>query len=135
MNRKTIILSFIGLFITTSIFSNELIFKKADKMPVIQNHSYLSQEYVGTEQTVTGLLSVNKNSFVLTENPSSRSKVTFVLEVKKLTLKWKLRRLNGKTVQIKGVLQEASSTWTKKLRVLTVQDLSKSDLQGQNQRS
>ena len=135
MNRKTIILSFIGLFITTYLFSNELIFKKAEKMPVVQNHSYLSQEYVGTEQTVTGLLLANKNSFVLTENPSFRSKVTFVLEVKKLTLKWKLRRLNGKTVQIKGVLQEASSTWTKKLRVLTVQDLSKSDLQGQNQRS
>ena len=135
MNRKTIILSFIGLFITAYLFSNELLFKKADKMPAIQNHSYLSQEYVGTEQTITGFLSAYKNSFVLTENPSSRSKVTFVLEVKKLTLKWKLRRLNGKNVQIKGVLQEASSTWTKKLRVLTVQDLSKSDLQDQNQRS
>ncbi len=83
----------------------------------ITNHSFLSDEHVGSEITITGLLTATKNTFVLTENPDSKSVVTFNLVVKKWGLKSKLRKLNGQTVTLTGTLTQATSTWTKKMKV------------------
>ena len=90
-------------------------------MPAMQNHSYLTEEAVGSTVEVKGLLTANKNTFVLKENPESKSVVTFKLEVKKASLKRKLRKLNGQTVKISGVLTETNSTWTKTMKVVSVE--------------
>ena len=124
MKRVITLIAFTVLF-AFSLFAQELDLSqlkpgKTD-LPVMQNHSYLTEEAVGSTIEVKGLLSVNKNSFVLKENPTSKSVVTFKLEVKKASLKRKLKKLDGKTVKITGVLTEASSTWNKKMKVLSVE--------------
>ncbi len=120
MKRLFTLAAIFSLF-TLSLFAQELdtSFLKKKAMPEleIQNHSFLTQEHVGSSITITGLLSINKNSFVLKENPDSRSVVTFTLEVKKWGLKRKLKKLNGKTVTLTGKLTDASATWTKKMKV------------------
>ncbi len=120
MKRLFTLAAIFALF-TLSLFAQELdpSFLKKKAMPEleIQNHSFLTQEHVGSSITITGLLSVNKNNFVLKENPDSRSVVTFTLEVKKWGLKRKLKKLNGKTVTLTGKLTDASATWTKKMKV------------------
>ena len=123
MKRVITLIAFTVLF-AFSLFAQELDLSqlkpgKTD-LPVMQNHSYLTEEAVGSTIEVKGLLSVNKNSFVLKENPTSKSVVTFKLEVKKASLKRKLKKLDGQTVKITGVLTEASSTWNKKMKVLSV---------------
>ena len=124
MKRVITLIAFTVLF-AFSLFAQELDLSqlkpgKTD-LPAMQNHSYLTEEAVGSTIEVKGLLSVNKNSFVLKENPTSKSVVTFKLEVKKASLKRKLKKLDGKTVKITGVLTEASSTWNKKMKVLSVE--------------
>lgn len=119
--KRLFTLAVIFALFTLSLFAQELdpSFLKKKAMPEleIQNHSFLTQEHVGSSITITGLLSVNKNNFVLKENPDSRSVVTFTLEVKKWGLKRKLKKLNGKTVTLTGKLTDASATWTKKMKV------------------
>ena len=85
------------------------------------NHSFLTEEHVGSNITITGTLAVNKNNFVLTENDDSRSTVTFNLVVKKWKLKRQLKKLDGQEVTLSGELLEASSIWTKKMKVLKVE--------------
>ncbi len=124
MKRVITLIAFTVLF-AFSLFAQELDLSqlkpgKTD-LPAMQNHSYLTEEAVGSTIEVKGLLSVNKNSFVLKENPTSKSVVTFKLEVKKASLKRKLKKLDGQTVKITGVLTEASSTWNKKMKVLSVE--------------
>jgi hypothetical protein len=124
MKRVITLIAFTVLF-AFSFFAQELDLSqlkpgKTD-LPAMQNHSYLTEEAVGSTIEVKGLLSVNKNSFVLKENPTSKSVVTFKLEVKKASLKRKLKKLDGQTVKITGVLTEASSTWNKKMKVLSVE--------------
>ena len=124
MKRVITLIAFTVLF-AFSLFAQELDLSqlkpgKTD-LPAMQNHSYLTEEAVGSTIEIKGLLSVNKNSFVLKENPTSKSVVTFKLEVKKASLKRKLKKLDGKTVKITGVLTEASSTWNKKMKVLSVE--------------
>ena len=124
MKRVITLIAFTVLF-AFSLFAQELDLSqlkpgKTD-LPAMQNHSYLTEEAVGSTIEVKGLLSVNKNSFVLKENPTSKSVVTFKLEVKKASLKRKLKKLDGQTVKITGVLAEASSTWNKKMKVLSVE--------------
>lgn len=124
MKRVITLIAFTVLF-GFSLFAQELDLSqlkpgKTD-LPAMQNHSYLTEEAVGSTIEVKGLLSVNKNSFVLKENPTSKSVVTFKLEVKKASLKRKLKKLDGQTVKITGVLTEASSTWNKKMKVLSVE--------------
>lgn len=85
------------------------------------NHSYLTEENVGEVISVKGKLQANGSCFTLTENAASKSRVTFVLEVTSDSLKTKLKELSGSTVTITGELTEASSTWTKKMKVLSVE--------------
>ena len=87
----------------------------------VTNHSFLTEEHVGSNIKITGLLTVNKKNFVLTENDDSRSAVTFNLVVKKSKLKRQLKKLNGQKVTVSGELLEASSTWTKKMKVLSIE--------------
>ena len=120
MKKITVLIMF-SILISISVLAQE--FKAATQLeaPLPQNHSYLTEEAVGSKVEIKGLLTVKNNSFVLTENPDSRSAVTFNLEVKKWGLKRKLKKLDGKTVKIFGELLEATSTWTKKLKVLSVE--------------
>lgn len=107
--------------ISLCLFAQEKFSTKYGTTISSNNHSYLTEEFLGSEITVTGLLSANKNTFILQENPDSKSMVTFYLEVKKWSLKRKLRKLDGQTVKITGELTEASGTWNKKLKALKVE--------------
>ena len=69
MKRIFILAAVFALF-TYSLFTQELdptLVKKKQVMPETQNHSFLTQEYVGSSITVTGLLTVNKKTFTLKE--------------------------------------------------------------------
>lgn len=119
--KKISVLIIFSILFSVNVFTQE--FKIASKLdvPLSQNHSYLTEEAVGSKVEVKGLLTVKNNSFILKENPDSKSVVTFYLEVKKWGLKRKLKKLDGKTVKISGELLEASSTWTKKMKVLSIE--------------
>lgn len=119
--KKIIALIAISIFIVFSFFAQEVFSEKTGKPFAPGNHSYLTEEYVGSEIKVSGLLTAKKNTFVLKENPESRSVVTFGLEVKKWSLKRKLRKLDGKTVTLTGIITDASSTWTKKMTVISIE--------------
>lgn len=120
MKKLSFVLLFSLLF-TISLLSQEIYSKKYGKVLESTNHSYLRNDSIGAEIKVTGLLTAKKNTFALEENPESRSVVTFGLDVKKWSLKRKLRKLDGKTVTLTGVLTDASSTWTKKMKVLKIE--------------
>ena len=120
MKKITALLTIL-LLLTTGLFAQEIFSEKTNSVIVPNNHSFLTEENQGSEITITGLLSAKKNTFVLKENPDSRSVVTFNLEVKKWSLKRKLRKLDGKTVKITGVLTDASRTWIKSMKVTKVE--------------
>lgn len=118
--KRVFTLAAVFVLFTCSLFALELdpsVFKKDLPSVELQNHSFLSQENVGSQITITGVLSVNKGVFSLKENADSRSAVTFVLEVKGNLMRYKLKKRNGKTVTVTGTLTEATSTWTKKMKV------------------
>ena len=85
------------------------------------NSSYLSQENVGETISVSGKLLNNGNSFTLIENPDSRSRVSFILEVTDAETKKTLQEFAGKIVTLTGELTDASSTWTKRMKVLKIE--------------
>lgn len=120
MKKLSFVLLFSLLF-TINLLSQEIYSKKYGKVLESNNHSYLTEESIGSEIKVTGLLTAKKNVFALEENPESRSVVTFGLEVKKWSLKRKLRKLDGQKVTLIGVVTEASSTWTKRMKVLKIE--------------
>ena len=119
--KKITTLFTILLLLAGSVFSQAIFSEKTNSVIEPGNHSFLTEEYQGSEITITGLLSAKKNTFVLKENPDSRSVVTFNLEVKKWSLKRKLRKLDGKTVKLTGVLTDASRTWIKAMKVTKVE--------------
>lgn len=90
------------------------------KTKVSLNSSYLSSEDVGEVISVSGKLLKNGSGFTLIENPDSRSRVTFILEVSDAEINKTLQEFAGKTVTVTGELTDASSTWTKKMKVLSV---------------
>ncbi len=81
------------------------------------NHSFLSEEHVGQTFVIKGYLSQNGDNFILTENPTSKSRVTFYLEIADASLITKAAALVNTTVEITGVLTDAPSPWSKKLKV------------------
>ena len=85
------------------------------------NHSFLTEKNIGETITVKGKLLRNGNSFSLIENPVSKSRVTFDLEVTEESLIKKLQELTDQTITITGELTEASSPWTKKMKVTKVE--------------
>lgn len=82
------------------------------------SHSFLKEKDEGCELTVTGLFTYGKPC-ILTENPSWRNKVTFVLEVSE-ELDTQCKEVDGKTVTISGILTDAKSTWSKKMTVTAI---------------
>ncbi|MCR5284611.1 MAG: hypothetical protein K6D95_03335 [Treponema sp.] len=122
--KKITVLITIQILLIAGLFAQEVFSEKLDGPVGIEasNHSYLTEEAVGSEITVTGLLSVNnKKSFVLKENPDSKSAVTFTLVVKRCSLKRKLRKLDGQMVKVTGRVTAADKTWSKSMKVKKVE--------------
>lgn len=86
------------------------------------NHSFIGADMIGCEIKVTALLSVNGNYFSLIENPSSRSRVTFGLDIEDEKLKQELRKLNHERVTVSGILTEVSSPWSKRMKALKIEE-------------
>ena len=80
------------------------------------NHSFLNESHVGQSVTVSGLLQKTGTGFKLTEDYKMRSAVSFILTVDTKAL---LSRLESEC-SVTGTLTEASSKWTKKLTVTSV---------------
>ena len=87
----------------------------------VMNHSFLTEENIGENITITGLLGKNGSSFTLLENPDSKSRVTFILTVENDSLKKKLSSQAGNIVQVSGILTSVSSTWQKGMKVLSLE--------------
>lgn len=85
------------------------------------NHSFLTEKNVGEIISVKGKLLRNENSFILLENPISKSRVTFILEVNEERFIKQFQEYTDETIKITGELTEASSTWTKKIKVLSIE--------------
>ena len=113
------IITFALLLLSSLVFLGAQELKLGQKKTEIKidNHSFLTSDHVGSKITITGLLTATKKTFVLEENPDSKSVVTFDLVVKKWSLKRKLRKLNGQTVTLTGTLTSAPSPWNKRLKV------------------
>lgn len=94
-------------------------------MPVtITNHSFLTSENVGDAVCVVGKLMFADNQWILIENPDSKGRVTFVLEVSSSMENLFLEN-QEKTVKITGVLTNADKTWTKYLSVSALESVEK----------
>ena len=93
------------------------------KLPVsvLQNHSFLTEENVGESVVVIGLLQKKDNNWILVENPNSRSRVTFYLEVSESFEKMFLAH-DGKKVKITGVLTKVRNSWTKEMVVVALEN-------------
>ena len=85
------------------------------------NHSFLTEKNVGDNITIKGQLLQNGNSFRLIENAASKSRVTFILKMEDTSLIEQLKELTEKTILVSGELLDASSTWTKTMKVLKVE--------------
>ena len=86
------------------------------------NHSFLNESHVGQTVTVSGLLQKTGTGFKLTEDYKMRSAVSFILTVDakdEALNKALLSRLESEC-SVTGTLTEASSKWTKKLTVTSV---------------
>ena len=119
--KKILSIVFFLLLVSSFFYAQEFKLPGHKFEVEMTNHSFLTEEHVGSNIKITGLLTVNKKNFVLTENDDSRSAVTFNLVVKKSKLKRQLKKLNGQKVTVSGELLEATSTWTKKMKVLAVE--------------
>lgn len=86
------------------------------------NHSFLNESHVGQTVTVSGLLQKTGTGFKLTEDYKMRSAVSFILTVDardEALNKALLSRLESEC-SVTGTLTEASSKWTKKITVTSV---------------
>lgn len=87
----------------------------------MENHSFLKEENVGQSFVITGLLSFSESgNWILTENPKSKSKVSFVLEVPDELQKAFAQRKDN-PVTVCGILTKVNGTWLKELKVESFQ--------------
>ena len=85
--------------------------------PVFDNHSFLKEENVGQSFVITGLLSFSESeNWILIENPKSKSKVNFILEVPE-ELQEDFEQRKDKPVTVAGILTKVNGTWSKELKV------------------
>lgn len=129
--KKHILLGFLAILILTTVSCHskkesvpeaepvEIVIEKNPSILPVANHSFLTEEDVGETLTITGVLSGEKGSWVLTENASSKSRVTFVLEVP-ADLELELEQLVSEKVTVQGILTNVRSTWTKEMKVLSI---------------
>lgn len=83
------------------------------------NHAYLTEADHGIELVVFGLIEKTGSTFLLHENPESRSRVSFILDVDE-TLAVDFEKLVGSNARVKVEITDASKTWTKYARVLEI---------------
>ena len=104
----------------TPEIQNESVLQEKDLLPM-GNHSFLKEENVGQSFVITGLLSFSESgNWILTENPKSKSKVSFILEVPdELQKDFEQRKDNPVTVC--GILTKVNGTWLKELKVESFQ--------------
>ncbi len=86
------------------------------------NHMYVTESMIGQEIKVTAPLSVSGDYFSMTENPSSRSRVTIGLDVEDEELKQELRKLKGEKITVVGILTEVYSPWSKRMKALRIEE-------------
>lgn len=131
MKQKTIIRIFFAIVFVTCIScqtnkkaSNEKVqniqkvnIGTTNEIPLmVSNHSYLTEEDIGKTFSIGGKLSGENSKWVLSENPTSKSKVTFILEVPS-SLEKLFEENNNKIVTVKGKLTKVESAWKKHLLV------------------
>ena len=97
----------------------KVVIEKNPTILTITNHSFLTEEDVGETLTITGVLSGEKGNWVLTENASSKSRVTFVLEVP-TDLELELEQLVSEKVTVTGTLTNVYGTWKKAMTVTEI---------------
>ncbi len=97
----------------------KVVIEKNPTILTITNHSFLTEKDVGETLTITGVLSGEKGNWVLTENPSSKSRVTFVLEVP-ADLELELEQLVSEKVTVTGTLTNVYGTWKKAMTVTEI---------------
>lgn len=97
----------------------KVVIEKNPTILTITNHSFLTEKDVGETLTITGVLSGEKGNWVLTENASSKSRVTFVLEVP-TDLELEFVQLVSEKVTVTGTLTNVYSTWKKAMTVTEI---------------
>ena len=97
----------------------KVVIEKNPTILTITNHSFLTEKDVGETLTITGVLSGEKGNWVLTENASSKSRVTFVLEVP-ADLELELEQFVSEKVTVTGTLTNVYSTWKKAMTVTEI---------------
>lgn len=97
----------------------KVVIEKNPTILTITNHSFLTEKDVGETLTITGVLSGEKGNWVLTENASSKSRVTFVLEVP-TDLELELEQLVSEKVTVTGTLTNVYGTWKKAMTVTEI---------------
>lgn len=109
----------------TSGDSDTVFFEKVGDInrPLRINHSFLTEEHIGSSVTITGILGGSlEEGYYIMENADSRSRVTFVLEEDPdaLDVYSFLDAFEGQ-VTVTGVLTGVSSPWKKTMTVLNVE--------------
>ena len=100
----------------TPEIQNESVLQEKDLLPM-GNHSFLKEENVGQSFVITGLLSFSEaENWILIENPKSKSKVNFILEVPE-ELQEDFEQRKDKPVTVAGILTKVNGTWSKELKV------------------
>jgi hypothetical protein len=129
--KKHILLGFLAILILATVSCHskkesvpeaepvEIVIEKNPTILPVANHSFLTEEDVGETLTIAGVLSGEKGNWVLTENASSKSRVTFVLEVP-ADLELELEQHVSEKVTVQGILTNVRSTWTKEMKVLSI---------------
>lgn len=97
----------------------KVVIEKNPTILTITNHSFLTEEDVGKTLSITGVLFGEKGNWILTENASSKSRVTFVLEVP-ADLELELEQLVSEKVTVTGTLTNVYSTWKKAMTVTEI---------------
>ena len=129
--KKHILLGFLAILILATVSCHskkesepeaepvEIVIEKNPTILPVVNHSFLTEEDVGETLTITGVLSGQKGNWVLTENASSKSRVTFVLEVP-ADLELELEQLVSEKVTVTGTLTNVFGTWKKAMKVASI---------------
>ena len=88
------------------------------------SHSFLTDKNVGEKLTIRGIFGQNQDGYILIENPTSRSRVTFSLVFAETEdsaiLQQKYSQYVDTFVEIEGTLLSAASPWSKKLQVSNI---------------
>ena len=88
------------------------------------SHSFLTDKNVGDKLTIRGIFGQNQDGYILIENPTSRSRVTFSLVFAETedsaTLQQKYSQYVDTFVEIEGTLLSAASPWSKKMQVSNI---------------